>query len=393
MVVKLISACGARMALKGLHVVELAGLAPAPFCGMILAEFGATVVRIDKVSDGNVFDCIANGKKSVAIDITHPKGAAIFRHLCKTADVLVEPYRKGVMEKLGLGPEILLAENPSLIYARLTGYGQSGTYCEKAGHDLNYVAMSGLLPFLGRKNEKPTPPLNLLADFGGGGLMCALGIVMALLERSKSGKGQVIDASMVEGAAYLGSWIFRSQHLPFWGNSRGENLLDTGVHFYEVYETKDGKYMAVGAIESKFYDELIKGLGLSSEECPHIGDFNEAKLIFQEKFLQKTQKEWVKIFDSLDACVTPVLSLEDVVTHPHNASRKAFISPADSQVPVPSPAPRLLRTPAISLASQPQPKHGQHTVEILQSLNYSSDEIMSLHKNGIVKCDMGRSRI
>lgn len=204
-------------------------------------------------------DCLSNGKKSISLDIRTSKGASILKSLCKQSDVLIEPFRRGVMEKLNLGPDVLLKDNPRLIYARLTGYGQSGPLSNRVGHDINYVAYSGLLSLLGREDEKPSPPINLIADFGGGGLTCAFGILLALQERNSSGLGQVVDSSMVNGAAYLGSWLYRSQNLPVWGKSKGNNWLDTGAHFYEVYQTKDGKYMSVGAIEPQFYQQLIDG--------------------------------------------------------------------------------------------------------------------------------------
>lgn len=205
------------------------------------------------------FDCLGNGKKSLALNLKHPEGVNILKTLCKSSDVLIEPFRKGVMEKLKLGPDVLLKNNSRLIYARLSGYGHSGTFSDNSGHDINYVALSGLLSLFGRKGENPIQPVNIVADFGGGGLMCALGIVLALFERNSSGLGQVVDNAMVNGAAYLGSWLYRSQKLPTWGKQRGENLLDTGTHFYEVYKTKDGKYMSVGALEPQFYAELLQG--------------------------------------------------------------------------------------------------------------------------------------
>ncbi|XP_013855128.1 alpha-methylacyl-CoA racemase, partial [Austrofundulus limnaeus] len=273
------------MALTGVRVIELAGLAPAPFCGMILADFGANVIRVDRTKAPTSLDTQARGKRSVAINLKSPDGVSLLRRLCAHSDVVLEPYRKGVMEKLGLGPNELLAENPRLIYARLTGYGQSGSYSAAAGHDINYIAMSGLLSRLGRSGEKPYAPLNLLADFAGGGLTCALGIVLALLERTKSGRGQIIDASMVEGAAYTGSFVWKSQSIGMWNRGRGENMLDSGAPFYDTYETLDGQYMAVGAIEPQFYKQLLKGLELDAGELPpqlSVSDWPELRRIFTE---------------------------------------------------------------------------------------------------------------
>ncbi|XP_042303776.1 alpha-methylacyl-CoA racemase-like [Sceloporus undulatus] len=247
------------MALGGVRVLEMAGLAPGPLCGLILADFGAEVVRVDRTPRmvAIMVDVQGRGKRSVAMDLRRPEGVAAFRHLCQKVDVLIESYRPGVMEKLGLSPDILLQDNPKLIYARLTGYGHEGKYAKLAGHDINYSAVSGILSKVGRKDENPYPPGNVLADFAGGGVMCAMGIIMALFERTKSGKGQVIDASMVEGLAYLSSFLWKSQNLGLWNRPRGENLLDSGAPFYDTYKTSDGKYMAVGALEPQFYKQFI----------------------------------------------------------------------------------------------------------------------------------------
>ncbi|XP_061732574.1 alpha-methylacyl-CoA racemase isoform X3 [Nerophis ophidion] len=301
------------MALAGIRVVELAGLAPAPFCGMILADFGAKVIRVDRTKAGSSLDTQTRGKRSVAINLKTSEGVALLRKLCVQSDVVLEPYRKGVMEKLRLGPQELLKENPGLVYARLTGYGQSGMYASAAGHDINYLAMSGLLSRLGRSGEKPYAPLNLLADFAGGGLTCALGIVLALLERTKSGKGQIIDASMVEGAAYVGSFVWKSHSIGMWDRPRGENMLDSGAPFYDTYLTSDAKYMAVGAIEPQFYQQLLQGLELDADQLPpqmSFDDWPQLRRIFSERFALKTQADWSRIFDGTDACVTPVLSFD-----------------------------------------------------------------------------------
>ncbi|KAG5834091.1 hypothetical protein ANANG_G00257580 [Anguilla anguilla] len=243
------------MALAGVRVIELAGLAPAPFCGMVLADFGARVIRVDRTKVAMAMDKQARGKQSVALNLKKPQGVAVLKRLCLQSDVV----RTGVMEKLGLGPDELLQENPRLVYARLTGFGQCGSYATSAGHDINFLAMSGLLSMLGRPADDPQPPLNLLADFAGGGLMCALGITLALLERHASGRGQVIDASMVEGAAYMGSFVWKSRAIGLWNRPRGQNMLDGGAPYYGTYLTADGKHMAVGAVEPQFYDQLLQG--------------------------------------------------------------------------------------------------------------------------------------
>ncbi|XP_053860118.1 alpha-methylacyl-CoA racemase [Vidua macroura] len=380
----------AAMALSGVRVLELAGLAPAPLCGMILADFGAQVVRVDRLSQSAAAlahgDVQARGKRSLALDLKQPQGAAVLRRLCGRADVLIEPFRHGVMERLGLGPEVLLQENPRLIYARLTGFGQTGKYAKSAGHDINYLALSGVLSKLGRKNENPYAPVNLLADFAGGGVMCALGIVIALFERARSGRGQVIDASMVEGVAYLSSFLWKSQNLGLWSQPRGENLLDSGAPFYEIYRTSDGKFMAVGAIEPKFYNQLIKGLGLNLDELPSQMSFShwpEMKKKFASIFAQKTQDEWCSIFDSTDACVTPVLSFKDAASHQHNKERNSFIKNDEEEIS-PRPAPVLSRTPAVPSCKR-DPFIGEHTEEILLEYGFTKQEIDKLHSDKAIE--------
>ncbi|KAK2819290.1 hypothetical protein Q5P01_024851 [Channa striata] len=382
------------MALAGVRVIELAGLAPAPFCGMILSDFGAKVIRVDRTKVATAVDTQARGKRSVAINLKSTEGVALLRKLCVQSDVVLEPYRKGVMEKLGLGPKELLKENPRLIYARLTGYGQSGSYATAAGHDINYLAISGLLSRLGRRGEKPFAPLNLLADFAGGGLTCSLGIVLALLERTKSGKGQIIDTSMVEGAAYVGSFVWKSRRIGLWDNPRGQNLLDSGAPFYDTYQTSDGKYMAVGAIEPQFYRQLIKGLELDAGELPDqmsVNDWPELQQIFTERFASKTQADWSKIFDRIDACVTPVLSFDQVSSHQHNQERASFIKDSSGEES-PRPAPVLSRTPAEPcLASDPV--IGEHTVEVLKEFGFTSADIDQMLAAGVVECSAVKAKL
>ncbi|XP_026855188.2 alpha-methylacyl-CoA racemase isoform X1 [Electrophorus electricus] len=385
---------GYVMALAGVRVIELAGLAPAPFCGMILADFGAKVIRVDRTKVAVSVDTQARGKQSVSLNLKSPEGVAVLKTLCIQSDVVLEPFRKGVMEKLGLGPEELLRENPRLIYARLTGYGQSGSYARAAGHDINYLAMSGLLSMLGRSSEKLYAPLNLLADFAGGGLTCALGIVLALLERSRSGQGQIIDASMVEGAAYLGSFVWKSRSTGLWNRPRGQNLLDSGAPFYDTYRTADGKYMAVGAIEPQFYDQLIHGLGLKAADLPNqmsISDWPELKRTFTQVFAKKTQAEWSDIFDGTDACVTPVLPLDEAGLHPHNLQRRSFLSNAQGEVS-PKPAPVLSRTPAQPSMSR-DPFIGEHTHSVLEEYGFEPAKIEQLVSAGVVECNKAKARL
>ncbi|NXN31930.1 AMACR racemase, partial [Nycticryphes semicollaris] len=383
------------MPLSGVRVLELAGLAPAPLCGMILADFGARVVRVDRTPRYTVTnDRQGRGKRSLALDLKRPPGAAALRRLCCAADVLIEPFRHGVMEKLGLGPEVLLQENPRLIYARLTGFGQTGKFAKSAGHDINYLALSGVLSKMGRKDENPYAPLNLLADFAGGGVMCALGIVTALYERTKSGKGQIIDASMVEGVAYLSSFLWKSQNLGFWDRPRGENVLDSGAHYYETYKTSDGKFMAVGAIEPQFYEKLLKGLGLDSDKLPSqlsYSDWPKMKKKFASVFAQKTQAEWCSIFDDTDACVTPVLCFDDVASHQHNKQRSSFIKNDEEEIS-PRPAPLLSRTPAVP-SLQRDPFIGEHTEEILLEYGFSKEEIAKLCSDKVIEINKPKANL
>lgn len=382
------------MALAGIRVIELAGLAPAPFCGMILADFGASVIRVDRTKAAMTVDTQARGKRSVAINLKTAAGVSLLKKLCLQSDVVLEPYRKGVMEKLGLGPQELLKENPRLIYARLTGYGQNGPLSLAAGHDINYLAMSGLLSRLGRSTEKPYAPLNLVADFAGGGLTCALGIVLALLERAKSGKGQIVDASMVEGAAYVGSFVWKSRRISMWDNPRGQNMLDSGAPFYDTYQTSDGKYVAVGAIEPQFYKELLKGLELDPADLPSQMSFDEwpeVRRVFTERFASKTRAEWTKVFDGTDACVTPVLSFEEVSSHPHNQQRGSFLRDLSGEES-PSPAPVLDRTPA-EPCLKPDPMIGEHTVDILEEFGVTAEQIEQLLATGIVESHATKTKL
>ncbi|GAB0098069.1 alpha-methylacyl-CoA racemase [Sergentomyia squamirostris] len=371
------------MALKGIKVIELVGLAPAPFCGMLLSDFGATVTRIDRIPY-NPVDVLKNGKRNIALDLKKSEGRNIVRDLSKISDVLIEPYRPGVMEKLGLGPDVLMKNNPKLTYARLTGFGQNGTLAARAGHDINYAAISGILSFLGRKDEKPTPPVNLLADFAGGGLMCAFGILAALLARQNTGRGQIIDSAMVEGTAYLGSFLTRSQQLLRWGKARGENLLDTGTFYYDTYETMDGKFMSVGCLEPQFFDTMVKTLGIEDQLSQHDDNIKGKKML-EDIFRTKTQKEWSLIFESTDSCVFPVLDLMEASEHPHNIQRQLYVDNKDTNnIFVPNPSPKLLSTPAESSVLRPKKDEWDEICEILTEIDYSVEKITELVKSNVI---------
>ncbi|XP_076815698.1 alpha-methylacyl-CoA racemase-like isoform X2 [Clavelina lepadiformis] len=380
------------MALKGIKVLELAGLAPSPFTGMILADFGAKVIRVDKPHMPTL-DTMARGKRSICVDMKNPNGVQLLRKLSKQSDVLIEPFRPGVMEKLQLGPDVLMRDNPGLVYVRLSGYGQTGPYKMKAGHDINYIATSGVLSMLKRKDGKPTPPINLVADFAGGGLMAAFGVVTALLERQKSGKGQVIDANMVEGSAYVASFLFTAKQRLF-SNEVGENMLDSGAPFYDTYETKDGKYVSVGAIEPKFYANLLRGLKLDQEAMPHQMDVDEwpnIKKVISDSISSYTRDELSEIFSGDDDCVMPVLTHAEAPQNSHNKEKKSFFEDAEGKY-IPAPAPRLSRTPA-KADSNPQPIVGEHTIEVLKEYNYNNEEINHLLQSGTVEDNSIKSKL
>jgi alpha-methylacyl-CoA racemase len=371
-------------ALDGIRVIEMAGLAPAPYCGLILADFGAEVVRVDRIGAGALDDQLARGKRSIGIDLKSPEGVDTVLRLVEKADVLLEPYRPGVMERRGLGPDVACARNPRLVYARLTGWGQSGPYARMAGHDIDYIAVSGALSLIGRKGEKPLAPINLLGDFAGGGMLCALGIALALVERSISGKGQVIDAAMVDGAAYLASFLYKFRSAGFWSDDRGANLLDGGAPFYETYRTKDDRYVAVGAIEPQFYAALLQGLGIDASAMPHQLDRSQWEATaqkFAHIFATRTRDEWCAVFDGTDACVAPVLGLGEVQDHPHPKAR-GLLTPDPQGHLEPAPAPRLSRTPG--RGGRPAPRVGEHTAEVLRDYGFDDLEARRLREVGAV---------
>jgi alpha-methylacyl-CoA racemase len=363
----------------------MAGIGPCPFAAMMLSDLGADVLRVDRLDHVIVEDqarphpdVLNRGRRSVAIDLKNAAGAAAALKLIEKADVVIEGFRPGVMERLGLGPSVCLERNPRLVYGRMTGWGQHGPWADRAGHDVNYIALAGVLDQIGRAGDKPVPPLNLVADFGGGGMLLALGVVAALVERGTSGKGQIVDAAMVDGAALLSTMFFALRNMGLWSEARGTNMLDTGAPFYEVYETKDGKYVAVGAIEPKFYAELLGRMGLASEPAlasqVDRGRWPEMKAIFARAFQQKTRDEWSKIFEGSDACVVPVLSALEAPGHPHNAARATFTTVAGALQP--SPAPRFSRTPGC--IARPPAVPGADTDEALREWGFGDDELAAL---------------
>lgn len=341
-------------ALEGLTVIEFAGIGPGPFACMMLADHGARVIRIErpgvagKVGDGGNRDILNRNRERLALDMKDPRSLARIRDLVRDADALVEGFRPGVMERLGLGPEVLLEDNPRLVYGRMTGWGQDGPMAACAGHDINYIALSGALHTYGPAGEKPAFPVNAVGDFGGGGMMMAFGIMAAVFSAQRTGKGQVVDCAMVDGAAILSAMTWSFYGNGQWRDRRGVNLLDGGTHFYDTYETADGKWISVGSIEPQFYALLLEKTGFADDPAFDV-QMNPAlwpglKARLAALFLTRTRAEWCAVFDGTDACVVPVLSLSEAPGHPHNTARGTFVE-EDGMV-MPAPAPRFSETPA-----------------------------------------------
>lgn len=350
--------------LVGVKVVEFAGIGPGPFCGMLLADMGADVVRIDRAEGRAVPDLANRGKRSVAVDLKKPEGVEAALSLLDKADALIEGFRPGVMERLGVGPEVALKRNPKLVYGRMTGWGQTGPWASMAGHDIDYIALTGALHTMGRKGEPPAPPLNLVGDFGGGALYLAMGLLAGIIEARTSGKGQVVDCAMIDGAASLMTMFFSMKAAGLWSSERGSNLLDGGAHFYDTYECADGKWLAVGAIEPQFHAVLVKGLGLPEDTFGNYMDrtkWAEHSKRVAEIVKTRTRDDWMTVFDGTDGCVAPVLSMDEAPLHPHNAARKTFVEAFG--VVQPGPAPRFSRT-AGAVNGAPA-LAGKHTESVL----------------------------
>ncbi|MFN0089544.1 MAG: CaiB/BaiF CoA transferase family protein [Acidimicrobiales bacterium] len=377
--------------LSGFTVVELQGIGPAPFCGMVLSDFGADVIRIDRAERAPEsppgrppLDILARGRRSIAVDLKSPEGVEAVLRIVEKADALIEGFRPGVMERLGLGPDDCLGRNPRLVYGRMTGWGQDGPYADLAGHDINYIALAGALAHMGRAGQAPTPPINLIGDFGGGGMLLAVGVLAALLEAQRSGAGQVVDAAMVDGAALLMA--------PFHGAAfvgklapRGGNTTDTGAHFYDAYETADGEYVSVGSIEPQFYAELRRLMGLTEAEWDdqmNRGQWPELKERIAAIFKTKTRDEWCEILESSrDVCFAPVLTIPEAWQHPHNVARNSFVDVAG--IPQPRPAPRFSRTDGEVAGPPSYP--GQHTEDVLRFAGFTEDEAAKLRAAGAVR--------
>jgi len=375
--------------LQGTKVVELAGIGPAPYACMLLADAGAQVIRVDRATrrpqayDGDPSsNFLARSRRSVAVDLKHPDGVALVLDLVASADVLVEGWRPGVAERLGLGPDICWLRNPRLVYGRMTGWGQDGPMAARAGHDIDYIALSGALWSVGRAGERPVPPLNLVGDFGGGGMLLAFGVCAALLEAARSGRGQVVDAAMVEGSASLMTMVYGMMRSGAWSQERGTNLLDTGAPFYDVYQTADDQFMAVGAIEPQFYAALLAGLGLDGADLPSQMDHDQWPALrqrFIEVFRTRSRDEWAAVFDGTDACVAPVLTPLEAQVHPHNVARSTFVD-VDG-VLQPAAVPRFSRTPA---AVQHPPSNPGADRGALADWGIAARRIEALHRAGVV---------
>ena len=377
--------------LAGLRIIEMAGIGPAPFCAMMLADHGAEVIRIlpPGAERSGILDLskdiLARSRKFMIVDLKQPPGVEAVRDLCKTADGLIEGFRPGVMERLGLGPEPLLKDNAKLVYGRMTGWGQSGPRAHTAGHDINYIALSGVLDCVGRAGDRPTPPINLIGDFGGGGMLLAFGMLAAILHAEKTGQGQVIDCAMVDGSALLASMIWSLAAQGVWSGKRGNNMLDTGAHFYDTYTCADGGHISIGPIEPKFYAEFLHRLGIAE-----TGDFarqhdRAAWPALKERlagiFAAKTRQEWCAIFEGSDACVAPVLSMAEAPHDPHNAERKTFAT-VDG-VMQPRPAPRFSATAAADPVMA-KLAEGTDSSALLRAVGYSDERIESLRASGAV---------
>ena len=379
--------------LHGKRIIEIAGIGPGPFAAMLLADLGAEVVRVERAGavrgpapDQPHGDVLLRGRKNVAIDLKHADGPAALLELVESADALIEGFRPGVMERLGVGPDECMARNPKLVFGRMTGWGQDGPYSQAAGHDINYISLAGALAHFGRAGGPPTPPLNMVGDFGGGGMFLALGVVAAMLEAASSGEGQVVDTAMVDGSAVLMTmfWAFKTMGA-FDEDQRGTNLLDTGAHFYDVYECSDGGYVSIGSIEPQFYAELLRLTGLSDDEQfarqMDPGEWGPLKERLTEIFRSRTRDEWCEIMEHTDVCFAPVLTMSEAAAHPHNVERQTFVE--HGGVTQPAPAPRFSRTTAEIDGLPAWP--GQHTGDVFAAWGVDDGRISELLDSGAIR--------
>jgi alpha-methylacyl-CoA racemase len=377
--------------LAGVRVLEFEAIGPGPFAGMLLADMGADVLLVDRPASSDLglkrerwMDVMLRGRRSVTLDLKSKDAAAAALELASRADAVIEGFRPGVMERLGLGPEPCLARNPKLVYGRMTGWGQDGPLAARAGHDINYIALAGVLHAFGRKGQAPVPPLNLVGDFGGGGMLLGFGIACALLHAQKTGQGQVVDAAMVEGASLLAAMFSGFLAAGRWTEERGANILDTGAPWYDCYQTKDGKYVAIGAIEAKFFEELVARLGLAG--LPPQNErarWPEMRAAFERAFKAKTRDEWCAVFEGSDACFAPVLSFSEARRHPHNLARRAYLSVA--RLEQPAPAPRFSATPGE--VRRVPPERGAGGRAALADWGFAAAEVDRLCEAGLGTAD------
>lgn len=381
-----------RGPLSGYRIIEIAGIGPGPFAAMMLADMGAEVIRVERTQavrgqapDGARWDVLLRGRRNIAIDLKNPDGAETLLSLVEHADALIEGFRPGVMERLGIGPDACAKRNPKLVFGRMTGWGQEGPYAASAGHDINYIALAGALAHFSRAGEAPVPPLNMVGDFGGGGMFLAYGVVCALLEAQKSGKGQVVDSAMVDGSAVLMSMFWGMKNIGMFNeNSPGTNLLDTGAHFYDVFQCSDGKYVSIGSIEPQFYAVLLEKTGLADDPAfakqMDASQWPVLKIKLAAVMRTKSSTQWCTIMEGTDVCFAPVLTMSEATKHPHNVARNTFINIAG--VTQPAPAPRFSRT---SPATPTAPAHaGQHSRAVLADWGFASERIDLLIGSGVV---------
>jgi alpha-methylacyl-CoA racemase len=379
--------------LQGITVVEMSSIGPGPFAGMMLSDLGATVIRVDRLSGRGLglasvlsagrADVVSRGRRSIAIDLKSAEGVELVLKLVDSADVLIEGFRPGVMERLGLGPDVCLERNPRLVFGRMTGWGQDGPLAYAAGHDINYIALSGALGAIGRRGETPVPPLNLVGDYGGGGMLLAYGVVAALLSVARTGVGQVVDAAMVDGSAVLMAQFYGMSALGRWTEERGTNLLDTGAPFYDVYPCVDGGYLSVGPIEPAFFAILLERLGILDIDPGSqydVWSWPALRRRLAAEFASRTREAAEELFADVDGCVFPVLSLSEAPEHPHNVARGTFVTRDD--VVQPAPAPRFSVTP--TQLGLPPPTAGEHTDAVLADLGMSRDQVRRLREAGVV---------
>jgi len=377
--------------LSSLKILEFAGIGPGPMCAMLLSDMGAEVIRIDRMVKADLGlkrdpkkDVMNRGRRSIAVDLKRPEGVELVLKMIEQADAITEGFRPGVMERLGLGPAVCMTRNKKLVYGRMTGWGQYGPLSQAAGHDINYISLTGALNAVGREGEVPVHPLNLVGDFGGGALYLAMGVLAAIIEAKSSGKGQIVDCAMTDGSASLMSMFYGMKSMGGWSEERGTNAIDTGSHYYNVYETADGKYISIGSIEPKFYQEMLEKAGLVDDDTlsdqQDRGNWPDMKARFSEIFKTKSRDQWCEIMEGSDACFAPVLNMQESIDHPHNIARETFVEVGG--VVQPAPAPRFSVTP--SEISKPPSAPGEDTDRVLKDWGFNEEEVASLQGNNVV---------